>query len=104
MTLVDGTGYTLVSPGATPHDYTTEAKVTDGSALPEVSITAPEYVLEGVPFTFTISAPSLETGDSIDVSYNVEDGDSNTYYGGHTPAMVTLTGANKTDTVTVTTS
>ena len=104
VTLVDGTGYTLVSPGATPHDYTTEAKVTDGSALPEVSITAPMYALEGVPFTFTVSAPSLETGDSIDVSYTVADGDSNSYYGSHTPAMVTLTGDNKTGTVTVTTN
>ena len=98
----DNPTYTL----ADPEMHKASVTVSDDIVvtLPEVSITAPEYALEGVPFTFTVSAPSLEMGDSIDVSYTVEDGDSNTYYGSHTPAMVTLTGANKTDTVTVTTN
>ena len=99
-------GYTLASPSASPNHRTT-ATVTD-QTIPRVSITAPEYAVEGEPFTFTISTTQAPTGEtSYIVSYTIANGVVNTntyeYYKDHTPAGGTLT-TDTSGTVTINTN
>ena len=99
VTLLDGATYSLAdNPG-----HIATATITDDEPLPVVSITAPEYALEGGTFTFTVSAEPAPSGsESYTVSYTVGNGDSNTYYTSHTPNSVTLDTTTPAPTVTVT--
>ena len=103
VSLVDGEGYTLAS----PNNHKTTATVTD-QTIPRVSITAPEYAVEGEPFTFTIGTTQAPTGEtSYIVSYTVGNGVVNgithAYYKDHTPAGGTLT-TSTSGTVTINTT
>ena len=103
--------------GTSPSAYEGNYRIgTDNSAtvavtdqiVPSVSITAPEYAVEGVPFTFTIGTTQAPTGnDSYVVSYTVGNGvvngSTHEYYKDHTPAGGTLT-TNTSGTVTINTT
>ena len=77
------------------------------SDTPRVSITTPSHVVEGSPFTFTLSVdPEPTTGQSYTVPFTVANASgSPSYLGTVTPSSlsVTLDETNKTASVTVNT-
>ena len=87
---------------ATTGFSTTTTIMDDGSSQEpflSVSIIAPRSALAGEPFDVTFKAtPALGSGESLVINYRVTQRTAGTNYLNHTPAAVTITDANSSET------